>query len=160
MSGAQDRETIGQALAMVPSGCSIITCAAGGNSTGMLASWVQQAAFEPPAVTVAVKTGRPIEALIEQAGTFTLNLLGENPGPMFKHFGAGFAPGDDAFAGLLATVTDWGVELADAAAVLSCRVTGKVDAGDHRVYVGEVVGGKRNTDGKPYVHLRKNGFSY
>jgi flavin reductase (DIM6/NTAB) family NADH-FMN oxidoreductase RutF len=43
---------------------------------------------------------------------------------------------------------------------LSCKVTGQIDAGDHRVYVGEVVGGSARNDARPYVHLRSNGFSY
>lgn len=160
MSGERDRESIGQALAMVPSGCSIITCAVEGQRTGMLASWVQQAGFEPPAITVAVKKGRYIESLLEEAGQFSLNLLGEEPFALFKHFGAGFGPEDDAFDGLKVSSTDYGVELEDAAAVLSCRTLSRADAGDHHVYVGEVVAGRKLTDGKPYVHLRKNGFSY
>jgi flavin reductase (DIM6/NTAB) family NADH-FMN oxidoreductase RutF len=160
MSDDSARIAIGEALAAIPSGCCILTCASGGMSTGMLASWVQQAAFEPPMVTVAVKKGRPIEALIEQCSTFTLNALGEDPFELFKHFGSGFEPGEPAFEGLDTVTSNWGVELSAAQAVLNCRVEGTIEAGDHRVYVGAVANGLRRGEGKPYVHIRKNGFSY
>jgi len=45
----------------------------------MLVSWVQQAAFEPPCVTVCVRDGRPALRLIEGAGQFLLNVMGEDP---------------------------------------------------------------------------------
>ncbi|HRX84096.1 MAG TPA: flavin reductase family protein [Phycisphaerae bacterium] len=156
----QPDESLGEALALVPSGCSILTCSAGDASTGMLASWVQQAAFEPPMVTVAVKRGRPAVELIDRAGKFTLNLLGEDPGKLFKHFGAGFAPGEPAFEGVAATPTVHGVDLADAVGVLHCRVATRAEAGDHWIYVAAVESGRRQSPGKPYVHIRKNGFSY
>lgn len=160
MPSEKPNDALADALALVPSGCCILTCVAGAESTGMLASWVQQAAFEPPMVTVAVKRSRPAADLIDRAGRFTLNVLGENPGPLFKHFGAGFAPGEPAFEGLACTQTDHGVDLAEATGVLSCRVASRADAGDHVLYIAEVEQGRRQHPGKPYVHIRKNGFSY
>jgi flavin reductase (DIM6/NTAB) family NADH-FMN oxidoreductase RutF len=153
-------QQIGIALARIPSGCAILTVRDGERRTGMLASWFQQAAFEPPMVTVAVRKGRASEKLIEQAGGFVLNLLGETPGPMFKHFGKGFAPDEDAFAGLPTMEAPYGVKIADQVACLSAKVRGRYDAGDHWVYVGEVVEATANADARPYVHLRKNGLSY
>lgn len=160
MTNAEPRDAIGAALAVIPSGCAILTAAVGGESTGMLASWVQQAAFDPPMVTVAVKRQRPITGLIARSGRFTLNLIGDDPGPLFKHFGKGFALGAPAFDGLGATAGEYGIELDAAAAVLGCRVTVTAEAGDHLVYVAEVAAGRRQNSGKPYVHLRKSGFSY
>lgn len=153
-------EHIGPSLARIPSGCAILTARHEGRRTGMLASWIQQAGFDPPAVTVAVKKGRPIEAVMDAAGRFSLNLIGDDPTPMFRHFGRGFGPDDDAFAGLNAVDCDGGVALANALAVFNCRVVGKHDAGDHWVYVGHVSDAKAGGEGRPYVHLRKNGMNY
>ena len=75
------------AVAKIPSGVAVLTAADAGTSTGMLASWMQQAAFEPLMVTVCVKAGRPIETLVAASRSFVLNVLGENPTDMFKHFG-------------------------------------------------------------------------
>src|SRR5262245_41503061 len=91
---------LSRVLGQIPSGVSILTARAGKQSTGMLASWVQQAGFEPPTITVAVKKGRPIESIMATSGHFVLNLLSEDRSQMFKHFGKGFAPDEPAFTGL------------------------------------------------------------
>ncbi len=155
------QQQIARALGRVPSGCAILTARAGSRRTGMLASWVQQAAFEPPMLTVAVKKGRPIGHLIRESGEFVLNVLGENPGPMFKHFGKGFSPEDDAFAGLTTRDVAGGIEISDQISRLSLKVRGEIDAGDHEIFVGEVFDAAApELPAAPYVHIRKNGLSY
>lgn len=156
----QTRNQVGRALGKIPSGGSVLTARHGERCTGMLISWVQQASFEPPAITVAVRHGRPIEELIQASGHFVLNLIGEERGPMFKHFSRGFGPDEPAFHGLAIREIPQGIVLEECLAHLACRVIGSIDAGDHRVYVGEVVDGGLQVDGKPYVHLRSNGFRY
>ncbi len=154
-------DAVARALGRIPSGCSILTVVAGDRRTGVLVSWVQQAAFEPPMVSVGVKKGRPVESLIDESKQFVLNLLGENPSAMFKHFGRGFALEDEAFAGLAVETVPGGVAIPDRVARLSVAVRHKVDAGDHWLYVGEIIDADGGADGaKPYVHLRKNGLSY
>jgi len=151
---------VAAAIGRIPSGCAILSARHAGRRMGMLASWIQQAAFEPPMVSVGVKKGRPIEPLIDGSSAFVLNLLGESPTPMFRHFGKGFAPGDDAFAGLAVEEQSHGILIPDRIAWLAACVRGKHDAGDHWLYLGEIVAGEGASDMKPYVHMRKNGLSY
>lgn len=155
-----DTDAIARGIGRIPSGCAILTARHGGRRTGMLASWVQQVAFEPPMITVSVKRGRPIGELIDASGQFVVNVLGENPAAMFKHFGAGFAPTEDAFAGVEAKDVPGGVEIADQVARLSARVHKKVEAGDHDLYIAEVTEAAAPELLPPYVHIRKNGLSY
>ena len=61
-----------------PAEFSCLTVGSGTRATGMLASWVMQAGFEPPMVTVAVKKGRYVEDWITRGDPFNLNLVGEN----------------------------------------------------------------------------------
>ncbi|MCK6457871.1 MAG: flavin reductase family protein [Phycisphaerae bacterium] len=157
---ATTQEQIARALGRIASGCFILTARAGTKRTGMLASWVQQAGFEPPAVSVAVRKGRAIESLIDESKHFALNILGEDPVAMFKHFGRGFTLDEDAFAGLDAKDCAGGIVIANRIGRLSCRVTGKHDAGDHWLYVGEVIDAEGDDAQRPYVHLRRNGMNY
>lgn len=154
------REQVGRALGRIPSGCSIVTARHGGRRTGMLGSWVQQAGFEPPMISVAIRKGRAIEGLIEASGEFVVNMLGEDPTAMFKHFGKGFELEQDAFAGLTVREVACGIEIADQIARMSVRVRGRCEAGDHIVFVGEVVEASAKESGRPYVHLRKSGWNY
>ncbi len=79
---------------------------------------------------------------------------------MFKHFGKGYPPGEDAFAGLSVRDTGFGPLIESCIAHLGCEVKDTVSAGDHNLYVGEVVAGGVVEGAKPYTHLRKNGLSY
>lgn len=147
-------------MGRLPSGCAILTVAHAGNSTGVLVSWIQQAAFEPLMVTVAIKRGRPVQELLEAAGRFSLNLIGDDPKPLFRHFGRGFALGENAFSGLEILDSDYGPLLTSAIAHLGCQVRTRVPAGDHDLYLVEVIAASVSADAKPYVHSRSTGQSY
>lgn len=160
MSTDEAKTHIARALGQIPSGASIVTARHNDTATGMLTSWVQQAGFEPPALTVAIRRGRPIEPLIEASGHFVVNLIGEERTAMFKHFSKGFDPGEPAFTGLAVQEHPEGIALEACIASLRCRVIGKTDTGDHRIYVGEIVAATASAGAKPYVHLRSNGLRY
>lgn len=126
----------------------------------MLVSWVQQAAFAPPSISVCVKVGRPPIQLIDASGRFVLNVIGENPAPLFKHFGKGFPLEEDAFDGVETDASPFGPTIRSAIAHLGCVVSNKVASGDHVLYVATVEAAHANADAKPHVHIRKNGLSY
>lgn len=154
------RDQTAAAIARIPSGVAILTASHQGRSTGLLASWFQQASFEPLMVVVCVRRGRPIEKLIDASGMFLLNLLGRDPKKMFKHFGRGFEPDQDAFENLDVRARDAGVQLVDAIAHVGCKVASKVDSGDHVLYLGEALGGQVHHEGPPHVHLRRTALKY
>ncbi len=156
----EDQETIGAAIGRIPSGCAILTAAHNGLATGMLVSWVQQASFDPPLVTVCLKEGRPAAGLIDRSGHFLLNLVGDDHTEMFKHYGKGYCLEDDAFEGMTVRETCFGPLLESCIAHLGCDVRDTLAVGDHKLYVGEVVAGGVVEDARPYTHLRKNGMSY
>ncbi len=153
-------DPIAEVLGKLPSGCSILTAKHEGQSTGLLASWIQQASFEPLLLTVAVKCGRPLVELVEGSGRFVVNILGSDPKAMFSHFGKGFGPDEPAFEGLTCRETEFGTVLDDALGFLECMVQFRIEAGDHWLYVAEPVSGGVCAEGEPYVHTRKSGRSY
>lgn len=149
------------ALGRVPSGLFVLTLGQGESETAMLASWVQQCSFEPPQVTVALKRGRDVLDRLGPGATFTLSILGEGQNALVGRFARGTAPGQPAFEGVAVERPD-GVPAAvkDALAYLVCRVSDRRAAGDHEVLFAEVVGGRMQSDGKPWCHVRKNGGNY
>ena len=149
------------ALGRVPSGIFILTAAHDGQTTGMLASWVMQAGFQPPAVSVAVQQGRFLCDWLVAGKSFVLNLVGDGQGDFLKHFGRGFAPGEPAFEGLETTLTASGVPiLSGAIGYLECEPTSHVDSGDHRIFLANITGGELFSESKPMVHVRKSGTHY
>lgn len=160
MTLQNDKDQIGIALGRIPSGCAILTVEHQNQSTGLLVSWYQQVSFDPPTITVACKQGRPAQSLIDGAGKFVINVIGEDPAKMFKHFGKGFSLEEDAFSGLEFQPSDFGPVLKDCIAHLGCTIQQKVSAGDHDLYFVQVNAGSGDAEEKPYIHLRKSGFSY
>ena len=90
-------------LGRVPSGIFILTVGSGPRATGMLSSWVMQAGFEPPMISVGVKLGRYVCDWLTEGQPFVLNLVGESQTDLLKHFGKGFEPDAPAFEGLAIT---------------------------------------------------------
>jgi flavin reductase (DIM6/NTAB) family NADH-FMN oxidoreductase RutF len=159
------RTAIGAVLGRTPSGLYILTARGpDGAETGMLASWVQQAAFDPPALTVAVRRGRYLHEWLASNPDVVLNQLGESHKRLLGHFGKGFEPHEKAFEGLNTRRAPNGLTvLADALGWLEGRVAGHLDTGDHVLYLVRLTGGGEGPHWdaeRPFVHLRKNGFNY
>ena len=148
-------------LGRLPSGIYILTIGSGQRATGMLASWVMQAGFEPPMVTVAVKLGRYVCDWISEGQPFVLNVVGESQPSLLKHFGRGFEPDEEAFDGLEISHCPRGVPiLSESVGHLECEPAGHADSGDHRIFLARIVRGGPASDEAPMVHIRKSGAHY
>jgi len=155
-------QQLARALGLIPGGCFILTAGEGEQATGILASWVQQAGFDPPSVSVAVKNEREIRGLIEKTGHFVLNTLTQQQvsSPAFEPFGERGKPGRAAFENLQTEQTPDGVVIKDCIAHLGCKLTGKVEAGDHTIYVGAVSAAAVHDEGEPAIRIRTDGLKY
>jgi flavin reductase (DIM6/NTAB) family NADH-FMN oxidoreductase RutF len=152
-------------LGRIPSGLFIVTaCAKDGRETGLLASWVQQASFEPPMLTVAVNARRYLHDWLTQSPLLGVSVIGEGQKEFLKHFGAGFEPDQPAFEGIAVTRGVTGVPcLEHALGTLEGKIVDRMTTGDHVIYAVEVLGAVAGTvavDTAPWVHVRKNGLRY
>lgn len=149
-------------LGHIPSGIFILTAGTGPRATGMLTSWVMQAGFEPPMVSVAVKLGRPVCDWLSDGEPFVLNIMRDGQKELLRHFYKSFEPGQSPFEGLEISHCARGVPiLKDSLGHLECEPAGHVDSGDHRVFLAKVVRGKMiDGDAEPMVHIRKSGSKY
>lgn len=162
MSGTDDLAAV---LGRIPSGLFVVTARnASGQTTGMLASWVQQAGFEPPAITVAVKNGRYVGEWLRQTNRLAVSIVAASQKKLLAQYGKGFEPHEDAFEGVATTQTSDGIPvLSDAIGWLAGEVSGSIDAGDHTIYVvrlTEAGGGPRLDQEQPWTHIRKSGLGY
>ena len=132
-------------------------------SGAMVASWVSQASFSPPGLTVAVAKDRAVEALLHVGDSFALNVLasGRESGPM-KQFLQPFAPGADRFAGLELEQSPGGQPiLPEALAWLDCSVKQRMECGDHWLIYAQVGSGALlDAEATTAVHQRRSGANY
>jgi flavin reductase (DIM6/NTAB) family NADH-FMN oxidoreductase RutF len=131
------------------------------DETGMLASWVMQAGFQPPMITVALHKDRLLAQWLAEAVPFTVNVLSQEQRPLLAHFGHGFEEGEPAFEGLEIERTSNGAPvLAGTVGFLECEPAGHLDSADHRIFLARVTAGHLNESRRPLVHVRKNGMKY
>jgi flavorubredoxin/flavin reductase (DIM6/NTAB) family NADH-FMN oxidoreductase RutF len=157
-----------KALGRLSGGLYVVTArqgdGAGARSGAMVASWVSQASFDPPGLTVAVAKDRAIEALLQVGDRFVLNVLREdNHQQLLRHFLRRFPPGADRFAGvnILEGVAAGGPVLGDALAFLGCRVAQRMEGPDHWiVYAVVEQGNVADSTASTAVHHRKVGNHY
>lgn len=166
VASATHDDALAIALGRIPSGLFVVTWREEDRDRGMLASWVMQAGFAPPMVTVAVAPARALCAAIEAGSAFVVNVLAENQRPLLARFGKPAGPDDDPFAGLAVGRAPCGAPtIAETAAWLEChavsRMTGTFETpGDHIVVLAGVTAAGSGPDAQPLVHLRKNGLRY
>jgi flavin reductase (DIM6/NTAB) family NADH-FMN oxidoreductase RutF len=153
-----------KALGRLSGGLYVVTARQQERASAMVASWVSQASFEPPGLTVAVAKDRAIEALMQVGDRFVLNILREdNHQGLLRHFLKRFPPGADRFAGVntLDGVAEGGPVLGDALAYLGCRVLQRMEGPDHWIIYAEVEQGNvADSQAATAVHHRKVGNHY
>lgn len=111
-----------------------------GEANGFTTCWVSQVSFHPQQVIVAVRKDQHTHDLIESGGVFSLNFLDTEQEDLAREFTEPLEHADGTVGGHAYTPGEaTGAPLfEDAFAHLECRVTGKMEAGDHTVYLGEV----------------------
>ena len=155
----KNKNQVGKALGRIPSGLFIVTAKFKDKEDAVLASWINQSAFDPPEVTISLGQMRNARLLIESSEAFIINVLGKESKNLMKHFFKSHE--GSVFKGLKTRKGIEGIRiLTDAVSYLECRLSDAVVSGDHVVYFGEVVGGKILKGGEPSLHVRDNGFNY
>jgi flavin reductase (DIM6/NTAB) family NADH-FMN oxidoreductase RutF len=135
-----EEQTRSEILKTIPYGFYITgVVGSDGEANGFTTCWVSQVSFEPQQVVIAVRKDQHTHDLIEQGGVFSLNFLDTDQEDLARKFTQALQPENGTLAGSAYYTGETGAPLFDEAfANLECRVVGKLEAGDHTVYLGEV----------------------
>jgi flavin reductase (DIM6/NTAB) family NADH-FMN oxidoreductase RutF len=134
-------QTRSEILKTIPYGFYITgVVGADGEANGFTTCWVSQVSFSPQQIIVAVRKNQHSHDLIEDSGVFSLNFLDTDQEHLARKFSEALQHEDGRVGGSPYTTGESGAPLFEEAfAHLECRVVGKMEAGDHTVYLGEVV---------------------
>ena len=138
---AVDERTKKQTLRMLHNGMYVVTSCSGGRCCAAMVTWVSQASFRPPLVTVAVRKSSRLFACVVESRIAVINILAQAQLDVARKFFSGTQGTDGAFADERFTSgATSGPVLESACAYLECRVRHIVDnVGDHAVLIMEVV---------------------
>ncbi len=136
MSGSDLRE----AMRRFPSGVAVLTVNAERERAAVTVGSVVSLSLEPPLVGVALGVHTPLHELVRECGAFALSLLGAGQEAVAQHFARGGIPPVALWQGVETREGVTGAPLlVEAAAWVECRLAGEAPAGDHTLFVGEVV---------------------
>jgi flavorubredoxin/flavin reductase (DIM6/NTAB) family NADH-FMN oxidoreductase RutF len=131
-----------QALGRVVGSLCVVTLQTGDTDVGILTSWVSQATFTPPGVTIALPKRQADEILTHSGDVFVLNILKEGRN-LRRHFQKMLALGEDRFADVAThRATNGCFILDDALAYLECHVQTRMECGDHWLIYATADNGK------------------
>ncbi|RUM87225.1 MAG: flavin reductase [Thermodesulfatator sp.] len=120
-------------------GVYVVTVRRGDKINGMTAAWVSQVSFRPRLLAVAIAPERYTYELLREAGTFCINVLGEDQADLARHFGFKSGRDTDKFAGIpYLNALKGSPVLKNAIAYFECDVVSTYETGDHVLFVGEV----------------------
>lgn len=129
----------------------------GQHAWGTTVNAFSSVSLDPPLVLIVIGRERSIHPVLARAGRFAINILGEESQSLSDCFaGAPSGLPRSAFCGAAHHPGTSGVPILDAAiAHLECEIETSVDAGDHTIYIGRVVGLDSSDDhGLPLLYYR------
>ena len=143
-----------RALGCFATGVTVITTVdESGQPRGLTANAFSSLSLDPTLILVCVDHRSDTFPVIAQAPAFAVNILGEEQREVSQRFAK---KGDNKFDGVSHRIGESGAPLIDGAlAVLECRVSQSLPAGDHTIFIGEVQS-VEHAQGKPLVFFRGN----
>lgn len=158
---AYDAKTKEAALRALTYGLVVVGSRAGDELNGMTANWITQVSFDPCLVAVSVENDAHTADLLHQGGVFSVNVVPAGREDLVERFvkpqrRVADKLGEVPFHEGAATGTPL---LDEATAAFECRVVAVHAAGDHTLFVGEVVGAALPQPGEPLT-LAALGWHY
>ena len=134
------------------SGVTVVTMQTETRRHGLTISGFLSVSLEPPLVLISIGEELTSEALLKESAAFVVNFLRDDQSELSDRF-AGRLGAVDRLEGIPTQPAISGAPiLQDCLAWLDCRVVQTVAAGDHVLYIGEVMDADVNDAGKPLLY--------
>lgn len=134
-------------------GVTVVTTSGEEHAYGMTANAFSSVSLDPPLVLVCVIAGSEGSAHISRNRCFAVNILHAEQEPISRYFASRDRPkGRDAFRDVphRAGMTKSPI-LEGAIGYMDCRLHAEYEAGDHLIYIGEVLELGSDPEGQPLV---------
>ncbi len=154
MTGEELREL----MRRFPAPVAVVTAAVDDERYGLTVGSLVSLSLEPPLIGVSVGRDSSSHEPIRRAGSFAASLLSGEQEEAARHFARSGVPPVALWNGVDARDGEHGPLLEGALAWLECRTWAEYDAGDHTIFVGEVVRGELGAAGSGLVYRHSDYF--
>lgn len=149
-------EVFRTAMGRFATGVTVVTTIVGGQPHGMTANAFASASLDPPLILVCVDHQAALHDLLTEAESFALSVLSAGQ----EHLSIWFATPDRPSGAAQFADIAWvaGAQtgapiLEGAVASLECRPTARYPAGDHTIFLGEVLAAAFKSSDPPLMFL-------
>jgi flavin reductase (DIM6/NTAB) family NADH-FMN oxidoreductase RutF len=144
-------------MRLFPAGVCVVGADAQGDRIAATIGSLISLSLEPPLIGISVGRDLALHELLRRAGAFGVSILRGDQADVASQFARG-APPIVLWDGVATRDGVTGVPLlAGALAWIECRVWAEYDAGDHTLFVGEVVALEQSEPGPGLVY-REHGY--
>lgn len=162
-----DEKVKKQTLRRIPYGLYILTARTEEGAPGLepgidaaTVSWLSQASFDPPRVVASLRQESTIWHRVQASGAFAVNFLGSGQKDLASDFFRHVKPGEQVLRGHAFHPGLTGAPILDEVpAYLECRVIQAIDAGDHTLFLADIVEAGVQNDLEP-LDLAQTGWHY
>jgi flavin reductase (DIM6/NTAB) family NADH-FMN oxidoreductase RutF len=153
-----EAETFRSAMREIAAPVVVVTAAGGGEARGITIGSFTSVALEPPLVSFNVGHEASMHAVMEACDRFCVHFLGERQASLADHFATPGLTPDEQFDPIPHRIGEGGVPVVDGVpTLLHCTPYKSMEAGDHTIYVGQVVGVESRADGAEAGFLETTG---
>ena len=152
MNPAIDPALFRQLMGRFVTGVTVVTVGSpGGKLSGITVNSLSSVSLDPPLVSICIDRGADMHATLPGAKGFVINILRSDQESVSRRFADGRS---DRFDGVGYGLSNDGHPILDGVlAHLECTVHASIEAGDHSVFLGRVVGGTSG-EGPPLLFYR------
>ena len=149
---AIEKNELRRVMGHFATGVTVITSIrSSGEMHGLTANAFTSVSLIPPLLLVCIDKKAESYPCFDESKIFTVNVLASDQEALSRRFAV---TGGDKFEGVSYKVGANGAPILDGAlAFLECKVTQKIDGGDHTIYIGEIEQAETK-EGKPLLFFR------
>ena len=153
---AIDSQDFRATLAQWASGVTVVTTVHDGQRVGITASSFSSVSLEPPRILICVAKRLYTHQMIERSRIFGVNILSSEQQAWGMRFAGQVPELEDRFSDIDVFTAETGAPLLpDVLGWLDCRLSAAHDAGDHTIFVGDVIAASAQESGDPILYYNR-----
>jgi flavin reductase (DIM6/NTAB) family NADH-FMN oxidoreductase RutF len=137
-----------------PTGVSVVVAEAGGRRAGLTVNSLVSLSLDPPLIGISLALSASLYEVLREAGEWSVSMLGADQADVAQHFALSIPP-LILWDGVAVREDDPRL-LDGAVGWLHARTVAEVPAGDHTVFVGEVVSLEQGPGRGALVYLHRD----
>lgn len=133
-----DGRTFRNTMGLFATGVTVVAVECGGEVYGMTANALTSVSLEPLLVLVCIQKTAHLMSYLEQAGSFSINILSEDRADLSRFFANMWSEAEPPSFSFFPWIG--GPRLEGAIGAVACQTTQIIEGGDHWIVLGRVIG--------------------